>query len=199
MLVVQPLKNCSQADSEVVFEEEEDFDYEAAEKELANLTLDERGYLQQIIDELSRPEAKDPKLEAVKWFLTSHRTPNPEGTWLEHGCIVFSQYYDTAWSMAKQLALILPDEPIALYAGGRKSGIFLGSSPMADANREEIKKRVKDRSIRLIFATDAASEGLNLQTLGSLINVDLPWNPPAWNNGWGGLSGSARPGKWLIC
>ncbi|HEY9054987.1 MAG TPA: helicase-related protein, partial [Rectinemataceae bacterium] len=25
--------------------------------------------------------------------------------------------------------------------------------------------------------TDAASEGLNLQRLGTLINIDLPWNP----------------------
>ncbi|MFO7462066.1 MAG: helicase-related protein [Desulfatiglandales bacterium] len=31
--------------------------------------------------------------------------------------------------------------------------------------------------MRLVVATDAACEGLNLQTLGSLINVDLPWNP----------------------
>ena len=28
-----------------------------------------------------------------------------------------------------------------------------------------------------MIATDAACEGLNLQTLGALINVDLPWNP----------------------
>ncbi len=27
------------------------------------------------------------------------------------------------------------------------------------------------------MATDAACEGLNLQTLGTLINIDLPWNP----------------------
>ena len=27
------------------------------------------------------------------------------------------------------------------------------------------------------MATDAACEGLNLQTLGTLTNVDLPWNP----------------------
>src|SRR5438034_11027772 len=33
------------------------------------------------------------------------------------------------------------------------------------------------RDIRLVVATDAACEGLNLQTLGTLINVDLPWNP----------------------
>ena len=31
--------------------------------------------------------------------------------------------------------------------------------------------------MRLVLATDAACEGLNLQTLGTLINVDLPWNP----------------------
>jgi superfamily II DNA/RNA helicase len=43
--------------------------------------------------------------------------------------------------------------------------------------REQIKKAVKERTIRLIVATDAACEGLNLQTLGTLINVDLPWNP----------------------
>lgn len=29
----------------------------------------------------------------------------------------------------------------------------------------------------MVVATDAACEGLNLQTLGTLINVDLPWNP----------------------
>ena len=28
-----------------------------------------------------------------------------------------------------------------------------------------------------MIATDAACEGLNLQTPGTLINVDLPWNP----------------------
>ena len=43
--------------------------------------------------------------------------------------------------------------------------------------RDHIKKAVRERRIRLVAATDAACEGLNLQTLGTLINVDLPWNP----------------------
>jgi hypothetical protein len=29
----------------------------------------------------------------------------------------------------------------------------------------------------LIIGTDAASEGLNLQRLGTLISLDLPWSP----------------------
>lgn len=36
---------------------------------------------------------------------------------------------------------------------------------------------VKQRELRVLVGTDAASEGLNLQTLGSLVNLDLPWNP----------------------
>jgi hypothetical protein len=33
------------------------------------------------------------------------------------------------------------------------------------------------RIVRLMLGTDAASEGLNLQRLARLINLDLPWNP----------------------
>jgi superfamily II DNA/RNA helicase len=44
-------------------------------------------------------------------------------------------------------------------------------------DRDEIKKRISTGELRLVIGTDAASEGLNLQRLGSLINLDLPWNP----------------------
>jgi superfamily II DNA or RNA helicase len=141
---------------------------------VADLTSVEIASLRTIIEELSRPEARDPKLGAVKYFLIEHRTEGK--TWLEHGCIVFSQYYDTVLWVASELARILSDEPIAVYAGAGKSGIFRGDS-FASVDRESIKKAVKNRDIRLVIATDAACEGLNLQTLGTLINVDLPWNP----------------------
>ena len=141
---------------------------------LEALTPEEESHLRTIVDELGRPEARDPKLAAVRYFLTEHRT---EGrTWLEHGCIVFSQYYDTAFSIGKELATLLIDEPVGVYAGAGKSGIFVGAE-FASVDRDEIKKAVKNRDLRLIVATDAACEGLNLQTLGTLINVDLPWNP----------------------
>ena len=153
-------------------EEEEDAGLFA--ETVADLTSVEIGGLRVIIEELSRPEARDPKLGAVKYFLTDHRTEGK--TWLEHGCIVFSQYYDTVRWVASELAGILGDEPIAVYAGAGKSGIFKGDS-FASVQRESIKKAVKNHDIRLVVATDAACEGLNLQTLGTLINVDLPWNP----------------------
>jgi superfamily II DNA/RNA helicase len=141
---------------------------------LSVLTPTEAGHLRTIIEELSRPEARDPKLAAVTYFLTEHRTEGK--TWLEHGCIIFSQYYDTAQWVAAALAQVLPNEPVAVYAGTGKSSILRGDA-CASVEREDIKKAVKQRDMRLVVATDAACEGLNLQTLGTLINVDLPWNP----------------------
>jgi hypothetical protein len=141
---------------------------------LSALTGEEAGYLRTIVEELARPEARDPKTAAVRYFLTEHRTDGK--TWLEHGCIIFSQYFDTVRSLASELAAALPAEPVAIYAGAGKSGIYRGAE-FASVEREEIKAAVKRREIRLLVATDAACEGLNLQTLGTLINVDLPWNP----------------------
>ena len=65
---------------------------------------------------------------------------------------------------------------MAVYAGAGKSGMFRGEA-FASVDRKDIKQAVRQRDIRLVVATDAACEGLNLQTLGTLINVDLPWNP----------------------
>ena len=141
---------------------------------LSGLTPTEARHLHTIIEELARPEARDPKLAAVHYFLTDYRTDGK--SWLEHGCIIFSQYYDTAFWIASELAKSLSDEPVAVYAGAGKSGIFR-SDIFSSVEREEIKKAVKERKIRLVVATDAACEGLNLQTLGTLINIDLPWNP----------------------
>jgi hypothetical protein len=43
--------------------------------------------------------------------------------------------------------------------------------------RDDLKKMVMRGEVRLLLGTDAASEGLNLQRLACLINLDLPWNP----------------------
>ena len=123
---------------------------------------------------LEQESVRDKKLETIRWFLTEFRTDGKN--WLEHGSIIFSQYYDTAAHVAGWLAAELGDEPVALYAGVGRSRLFLGHSSAAE-EREPIKRAVKNREIRVVVATDAACEGLNLQTLGTLINCDLPWNP----------------------
>lgn len=78
--------------------------------------------------------------------------------------------------MAENLSRDLPDEKIGLYAGGDKSGILIRGI-YERRSKEEIKRMVRQHELKILVGTDAASEGLNLQTLGSLINLDLPWNP----------------------
>ena len=141
---------------------------------LSDMTPAEIECLKEIETQLSRPEAVDSKLDTVKWFLTQF--PTQGRTWLKHGCIIFSQYYDTAQWMAGELAREFNTEVVAVYAGIGKSGLFRGEE-FNSVEREMIKAAVRTREIRLVVATDAACEGLNLQTLGTLINVDLPWNP----------------------
>jgi hypothetical protein len=141
---------------------------------LRDMGAGEIACLQEIVSQLSRPEAVDSKLETAKWFLTNFLSEGK--TWAEHGCILFSQYYDTAHWVARELAGLFSNDVVAVYAGLGKSGLFSGTQ-FNNVERETIKSAVKRRDIRLVVATDAACEGLNLQTLGTLINMDLPWNP----------------------
>lgn len=131
-------------------------------------STDEQLALERLLDRLQRVK-EDPKLKAILHYLGA------EG-WRELGCIIFSQYYDTARWVAESLAAIYPDEAIGLYAGAGRSRLYRQGDSV-NIERETLKRMVADRKLRLMVATDAACEGLNLQTLGTLINVDLPWNP----------------------
>jgi superfamily II DNA or RNA helicase len=141
---------------------------------LSEMTVEEVACLREIERQLSRAEAVDSKLNTIKWFLTEFKTDGK--TWIDHGCIIFSQYYDTVEWIARELSKIFKGEVVAVYAGVGKSGLFRDAL-FNNVEREVIKAAVKSREIRLVVATDAACEGLNLQTLGTLINIDLPWNP----------------------
>jgi hypothetical protein len=134
------------------------------------LTETERSLLSRFVVALTANQERDPKYHRVVEVLRDQR-------WLEsRGVIVFSQFYDSVRWLAEQLVEDFPDEPIGLYAGAGRSTVWHGGRSRL-ASREEIKTSVQSGELRLLLGTDAASEGLNLQRLGSLINLDLPWNP----------------------
>ena len=87
---------------------------------LEGLNPEEARHLNVIVEELSPPEARDPKTAAVTYFLREHGC---EGKiWLEHGCIIFSQYSDrTARWRLRWLtpfrAWPLPVTPVRARAG----------------------------------------------------------------------------------
>ncbi len=144
-------------------------DEEIDASSVKNLTEDERGCLERFLATISLNKEKDPKYHIVYSQLAN------EG-WLDKGCIIFSQYFDSVYWVAENLSRDFPDTPIGIYAGGEKSGILL-KGKYTKKTKEDIKAMVKRRELKILLGTDAASEGLNLQALGTLINLDLPWNP----------------------
>jgi len=133
------------------------------------LTNEEQDLLERLLAALQANQELDPKYAQVRKLLVTQG-------WLKMGCLVFSQYRDSIRWLAEQLTAELAEEPIALYSGPNTSGIMLAGD-WQPKSREELKQSVMSGRIRLMLGTDAASEGLNLQRLARLINLDLPWNP----------------------
>lgn len=141
----------------------------------------------------------DPKLEAiVGYLLGTHKDVTKP--WLGLGCILFSQYYDTVRWVGDELAKRpeFADLDIGLYAGSNRSG-FWRAGKFQRCERDTLKQRVRAGDLKLLLGTDAASEGLNLQRLGTLINIDLPWNPTRLEQRKGRIQriGQARSEVWI--
>lgn len=89
---------------------------------------------------------------------------------------VFTQYTDTMDYVRDQLREVYGSD-VACYSGrgGEVWNSVLGV--WVEASKETVKNDFREGKIRILVCTDSASEGLNLQTCGVLINYDMPWNP----------------------
>lgn len=99
----------------------------------------------------------------------------PRGWRDDERLIVFTEYKTTLDYLARRLAaefdadLDHADSPIRVLYGG-----------MPHRERDAIKRLFNDpdAAVRILIATDAASEGLNLQeTARLLLHYEIPWNP----------------------
>lgn len=163
------------ADEFDTFFEENDPDEAGAYGEVKNLTKDETELLRRLVKILAKNKNKDPKYQRVMEILTKG-VRDDEIPWKERGCIIFSQYFDSAKHLAETLSIDIPETVIGLYAGGDQSGCYI-DGVFHKLLKDDIKAKVKEHKMKILVGTDAASEGLNLQTLSTLINLDLPWNP----------------------
>ena len=78
--------------------------------------------------------------------------------------LIFTEYRDTL----KYLVDLLEREgfnPVIIHGG------------MSMGERREAEELFRSGGIRIMVATDAAGEGINLQFCHIMINYDLPWNP----------------------
>lgn len=159
---------------DAVADEDDDEPEETVQSDIKDLTPEETECLSTLVSVLNANTDTDPKYDRARTILL--QGVEGEGGWKDKGCILFSQYFDSALYVAERLSRDLRDIPVGLYAGGDKSRIYTNGVYRKES-KEEIKRLVRERELKVLVGTDAASEGLNLQALGTLINLDLPWNP----------------------
>jgi superfamily II DNA or RNA helicase len=108
--------------------------------------------------------------ELIRWL---EKTLRPNKKWLNVRVIIFTEYRATQ----KWLQTVLATEG---FAGGDRLMMMYGG--MESDQREAVKAAFQaspDVSpVRILLATDAASEGLDLQNhCCRLIHYEIPWNP----------------------
>ena len=101
-------------------------------------------------------------------------TVNTDGFRGDERLIVFTEYKTTLDYLARRLR--------ERYCAGRVLTLFGAGGPegMDETGRENVKAAFNDPAspVRILVATDAASEGLNLhRTARYLLHYDCPWNP----------------------
>jgi hypothetical protein len=89
--------------------------------------------------------------------------------------IVFTQFTDTLHYLRDRLRPAYRSQ-LATFTGDGGSQ-WLETEEWVGVSKQDLVKALQNGRVSVILATDAASEGLNLQVASHLINFDLPWNP----------------------
>jgi superfamily II DNA or RNA helicase len=134
-----------------------DEDDDAADAALGAAGLSDPGKERRILVGLlglaDRAAAEESKASLLRRFLRRARQP----------AIVFTEYRDTLALLAGALSRF---EPVRLHGA------------LTSSERRDAVRRFTRGEARLLLATDAASEGLNLHDRCRLvINLELPWTP----------------------
>jgi Helicase conserved C-terminal domain len=127
--------------------------------------------LRRTLDDLSGPASKMTELLRT----LDQRRIRDTGRSLQ--TVIFTRFYDTLCDLVSRLQRVAPEALIGTYSGRGGQYWDATTGRMVGVERDEIKHRFLRGEIDILICTDAAAEGLNLQTADLLVNFDLPWNP----------------------
>lgn len=150
--------------------------------ETVNFILDNAAAAQSIpeleaeIQSLKGLEAKAKEIydsgSDTKWLKLSETLQDNQNFKENHQLkklIIFTEHTDTLDYLRMKINNLM----------GNKRGavLVIEGKTKRDARREIQEKFRNDDGARILLATDAAGEGVNLQCASMMINYDLPWNP----------------------
>ena len=152
-----------------------------------------------LLDEMlavATKNAERPDARAVELAAWINKTLCPSRRWGSGRVVVFTEYQDTLGWLNRILPGLLDADPtdrIATYTGQ------IGTN-----RREELKAAFNAppdaHPLRILLATDAAREGINLQAhCEHLFHFDLPWNPSRIEQRNGRIDRVLQPAEHIYC
>ncbi|MBK7534270.1 MAG: SWF/SNF helicase family protein [Myxococcales bacterium] len=152
-------------------------------------------------------EAPDAKLAALLAWIRAHQCPAaglPQAgkkaplQWTDRRVLVFTEYGDTKNYLVEQLTRAVGhtedgDARILVFHGGM-------SEPQREAVQRAFNGDPAEHPVRILIATDAAREGLNLQArCADLFHYDIPWNPARMEQRNGRIDRALQPAPTVRC
>lgn len=122
--------------------------------------------LEQLANEV-RTSGEDRKWDELSMLLQDNSCMfGPDGQ--REKLIIFTEHRDTLRYLTDKIQTLFgdPDVVVTIHGG-----------MLRDERRKVEAKFRQDKEVRILIATDAAGEGINLQRAHLMINYDLPWNP----------------------
>ena len=137
------------------------------DKDVRELLAGEAEFLEQFISDI-RNLGSDSKFEQLVADLSDLLLRRDS-------VLIFTQYTDTMDYLRDRLRGVFGRQ-VGCYSG--RGGERWDGTRWAGTSKENIKTAFRDKQeIKILLCTESASEGLNLQTCGVLINYDVSWNP----------------------
>lgn len=159
-------------------DEDDEEDREAVTSILKNRTPEdlewEKERLGKMLLTLEDVSGASSKMQVLFGVLEKRRIP---GTGRVRQTVIFTRFFDTLTDIVDRLHQVDDRLLIGTYSGQGGQYTDPQAHRLVGVERDEVKHRFLRDEIDVLVCTDAAAEGLNLQTADLLINFDLPWNP----------------------
>lgn len=120
------------------------------------------------------------------------------GRWNDLRLLIFTEYDDTRCYLVEMLRTAIADTDLAEH----RIEVYHGPTP--PDKREAIKRAFnlppQEHPLRILVATDAAREGINLQAhCHNLFHFDVPWNPSRLEQRNGRIDRKLQPSPEVFC
>lgn len=172
-ILAETLAEVPEDDDDLNAEEQENLEETLVDQATASRTIAELDAEIVILRSLEQQaktlvaSGKDRKWDELSRILQNEPQMHDSGGRMRK-IIIFSEHRDTLNYLQEKIAGVL---------GSHDAIVVIHGGVHRDDRRKAQALFRSDPDIRVLVATDAAGEGINLQNANLMVNYDLPWNP----------------------